>query len=179
MTVPWNRLATIAELAKRSPSGAIGRTALMKFMYFLQTLRDVPMGYYFSLYSHGPYQSEVLADLDYAEAMEIVRATTVHYPGGYGFQIRPGEQAAIAANQAADFVSKHEHDLDWVMTTFGHFSAAELELASTIVFADRETAPGSLSKPELVKRVREIKPHFSALEIEAKVDWLITNRLLG
>ena len=44
------RNALIAYLAEHSPSKWIGRTALMKYCYFLQVLRDVPHGYNFTLY---------------------------------------------------------------------------------------------------------------------------------
>ena len=48
-TFPWHRLALIPVLAENAPGGQIGRTALMKFAYFLQTLRSVPLGYRFTL----------------------------------------------------------------------------------------------------------------------------------
>ena len=41
-------------------------------------------------------------------------------------------------------------------------SAAELELASTIVYSDREAATRSekLTSDQLSQRVRDVKPHF-------------------
>jgi hypothetical protein len=62
------RIGLIAYLAKRSP---IGRTALMKYCYFLQALRGVPLGYNFSLYSYGPFDAAVLSDLGDAEALGL------------------------------------------------------------------------------------------------------------
>ena len=47
----WFRLAVLATLVKRAPQ-LPGRTAMMKFAYLLQTLRDVPLGYRFRLYTY-------------------------------------------------------------------------------------------------------------------------------
>ena len=84
----WNklqdaRLAVIAKLATLAPAGYLGRTALMKFCYLLQTVRQVPLGYRFTLYSYGPFDSDVLSDL----------GTAVQYLGGYGYRIRKSDRA--------------------------------------------------------------------------------------
>jgi uncharacterized protein YwgA len=158
---PWHRLALVPVLAEKAPGGQIGRTALMKFAYFLQTLRGVPLGYRFTLYSYGPYASDVLFDLDYAETLGAVTAETENFSGGYRFKIRPSEAAAAVKGKAADFLRAHEQDIDWVLETFGRLSASDLELVSTIIYADRESAAGSLTLGELTRRVRDVKPHFT------------------
>src|SRR5450432_1407815 len=88
-----DRLAMITELVSRAPAGYVGRTALMKFCYLLQTVRQVPLGYRFTLYSYGPFDSEVLSDLGTAEAMHAVKSNVVSYPGGYGYRIQKSERA--------------------------------------------------------------------------------------
>jgi hypothetical protein len=82
MNIESNRIAVITRLAERSPG--LGRTALMKYCYFVQTLRRVPLGYSFSLYSYGPFDSDVLADLDVTESMGGVKTEVVYHTGGYG-----------------------------------------------------------------------------------------------
>src|ERR1700674_384358 len=59
-----NRLAVLTRLVKRSPMKDLGRTAIMKLAYFLTIVRDVPLGYRFTLYSYGPSDSSVLQDVD-------------------------------------------------------------------------------------------------------------------
>ena len=83
------RLALLPVLAEQAPAGHIGRTALMKYMYFPQTVRGVPLGYNFSMYSYGPFDSDVLADLSSAEMMNIVDVAPVEFAGGYGYSIEP------------------------------------------------------------------------------------------
>jgi len=67
----------------------------MKYMYFLQAVRGVPLGYPFSMYSYGPFDSDVLADLSTAEALSSITVTPVSFSGGDGYQIRPGAKAEI------------------------------------------------------------------------------------
>ena len=83
----WNklqdaRLAVIAELVSRAPAGHVGRTAIMKFCYLLQVVRGVPLGYHFTLYSYGPFDSGVLSDLSTAETLKAVESSVVYYGGG-------------------------------------------------------------------------------------------------
>lgn len=174
------RVAVITCLAEKSPSGHIGRTALMKYCYFLQTLRHVPLGYRFTLYSYGPFDSDVLADLDSAEALGAVKSSLVYYSGGYGYEIRPAEQSQRVIMRAAGYMQRYEADTDWVITEFGNLGSAELELASTIVYVDREaaTAPENLTFEELLRRVRDLKPHFTGAQVQRHVESLLGKALL-
>ncbi|HXQ26483.1 MAG TPA: hypothetical protein VN822_08775 [Candidatus Acidoferrales bacterium] len=100
------RMALISILAERSPKGSVGRTGVMKFLYFLQTLRDVPLEYRFTLYSYGPFDAEVLSDLANAEALEVVNSTIIQFSGGYGYEIRPGRNAKWLQERSAEFLSQ-------------------------------------------------------------------------
>jgi len=174
------RLTLIPVLAERHPTRHIGRTALMKYMYFLQTLRNVPLGYSFSIYSYGPFDSDVLSDLSMAESMSLVSSTPVSFAGGYGYRIQAAPGAARLKEEARDFLSKHKEDIDWLFREFGGLNSAELELASTIVFVDREF--DEIGVPdlttELIACVNEIKPHFSRDQIEKSVESLRRKEIL-
>ena len=163
----WNklqevRLATITDLCSQAPDGSLGRTALMKLCFFLQTLQGVPLGYHFTLYSYGPFDSNVLSDLGTAESLGALRSTVAYYPGGYGYNIQKAERGDSIMATGASFLGKHRTALDWVIAEFGSLGSANLELQSTIIFADREAAGNAeiLTLPELARRVREVKPHF-------------------
>ena len=165
MNIENNRIAVITRLAEKSQH--LGRTALMKYCYFLQTLRRVPLGYSFSLYSYGPFDSDVLADLDAAEAIGGVKTEVLYFSGGYGYQIGPGMQAAGAKHWGSEFLQQHEGDIDWVIAQFGNLNAAQLELASTIIYSDREAGMRSekLTPQQLTQRVHDVKPHFADAQI--------------
>ena len=174
------RLGLLPVLAERAPAGHIGRTALMKYMYFLQTLRNVRLGYDFSMYSYGPFDSDVLADLSSAEALEIVDVTPVQFSGGYGYRITPGSRSKSAKAEADQFLRAHSDDIAWLFRVFGSLNSAELELASTIIFVDRELSEIKESQrlTELVDRVGEVKPHFSHQQIQRFAQYLIGQEVL-
>jgi hypothetical protein len=174
------RLSLIPILAERQENRYIGRTALMKYMYFLQTLRDVPLGYHFSMYSYGPFDSDVLSDLSSAEAMNIVTSIPVSFSGGYGYHIRASANAQAVKQESNKFLSEHEDDVEWLFAEFGGMTNAELELASTIIYVDREFygERKRFQPEEIVARVREIKPHFSQQQIEKSFDSLFDKELI-
>src|SRR4051812_6181217 len=117
MTVDQNtRLAVITALTERAQSKPLGRTALMKLCYFLQTLGNVPLGYHFTLYSYGPFDSDVLADLQTAESVGLVSSDLVTYSGGYGYEIRTGKQGRRMRAFAGEFLDRNKGGLDWVMS---------------------------------------------------------------
>lgn len=169
MNPDTNRMAIITRLSEKSPR--MGRTALMKYCYFLQTIRRVPLGYSFSLYSYGPFDSDVLADLNSAEAMGAVKTGIEYYSGGYGYRIEPGARTEVAKKWSQDFLGQYEGDIEWVLTEFGTYNSASLELASTIVYCDREAVAKSQtpSVDQLAQVVREVKPRFTEAQIRTMI----------
>lgn len=150
------RRSLIPLLAEKSKY--MGRTALMKYMYLLQTVRGVPLGYHFTLYSYGPFDSDVLADLSIAEAFEAVKVELQLYSGGYGYRIRPDRNANWLKKRASKFLTRYSKDIDWVVRHFGSLTSAELELVGTIVYVYRQSGKRRLE--HVAKLVHEIKPHF-------------------
>lgn len=137
----------------------------MKLIYFLQIVRSVPLNYNFSLYVYGPYDPEVLDDLAYAQSLGALEVRVENYKnGGYGFEIQPGPAKDRFKALAGGFLAENRGHIDWVLREFGEYSPARLELASTMVFIDREAvrADERLTREDLVRRVLEIKPRFSS-----------------
>lgn len=166
----WNelqnaRLAVIARLSERVPG--LGRTALMKLCYFLQQLRRVPLGYHFTLYAYGPFDPDVLADLDAVEALGGVKSQLVYYPSTYGYQIKADEGSSRVQEAGLEFLNKHREDIEWVVSEFASLNSADLELVSTIVYADAEIGrvPSKGTLFTLVQMVRDLRPHFSESQI--------------
>jgi hypothetical protein len=158
----WRRLALITALVERAPGQMLGRTAIVKLVYLLQVFRRVATGYTFSLYSYGPFDSDVLNDLDSAASLKGLQVRTVSYAVGYGYEVRPGPAADYVKRQAASWLVQHSDDIDWVVQKFGGRSASELELLATLIYVDRERAVSGqkILLTELVRQVRGVKPHF-------------------
>lgn len=167
------RIAILVRLVEKAPGHSLGRTAAMKLLFFLTALRRVPLGYRFTLYSYGPFDSTVLADIDYAVHLGGLQSTLVSYPSGYGYSIEPGASAHATIALNAGFVTEHEAAIDWVIAEFGHMSAADLELAGTIVYVDQQFARrGPADVDTLATEVRDVKPHFARDRILHRIDQL-------
>lgn len=175
------RLAVLATLVKNAPVKP-GRTALMKFAYLLQTVRQVPLGYRFELYTYGPYDVTVLSDVSRAGTLKAVKSQTVQFNSGYAYEYTVNEQGyAKLCKRAGVDLAKYQADINWVLAEFGSDSASRLELISTIVFAEREMQRKKqprLSR-ELCSRVKGIKPHFTDDTISATVDELVEKSLIS
>jgi uncharacterized protein YwgA len=174
----WDRITLIGVLCREAPKGSLNRTAVMKCAYFLQTLRAVPLGYDFTLYSYGPYDKDVLDDLDYAEVLGVVESERVEYPGGYGYRIQATSRLESAKECSSEFLSAHEESIQWVLSQFGGMGSADLELAGTVIFVDRESPSRSQTLQDLARRVREVKPHFTEDQVLARARCLQEMTLL-
>lgn len=175
-----NRLAVVAHLVANAPGNPLGRTALMKLCYFLQTLRNVPLRYRFSMYSYGPFAADVLSDLGTAVNLQGVVSRIEYNNIGYGYRLQPGDCAAQLERDGAEFLEEHRAHLDWVLNEFGTHCSSDLEIESTIVFVDREAARKA-ERPalsEIASRVGAIKPQFTEAYILGKAQDLEIKGLL-
>jgi uncharacterized protein YwgA len=160
------RLATISALVQQAAPHPLGRTAIMKLVYFLQTVHNLPLGYDFKIYTYGPYDSQVLEDLKVAELKGAVKSTEVAYPVGTGYEITPGAEAkAIVAGSPS--LASFSSQIARVVSNFGNRSATDLEMASTIVFVDRMSVPlgKPITIPEAARKVKEMKPRLNVERI--------------
>jgi uncharacterized protein YwgA len=175
--VPWQRLAVISKLAEAfgNTPGQFGKTALQKTVYAIQELYGVDLGYRFGLHTYGPFCSELLSDLDFAEALDLVEIK--RNTGGDGFDIAPKAAATFEKRTNPEFRNHLADSIKHLVKDFGGRTARELELLSTIIFIDREPET-SRSEDDLVRLVREIKPKFSVEEIEASVGDLRAKKII-
>jgi hypothetical protein len=176
---PKIRLAVIGDLAEKL-SGKLGRTAIMKLTFFLQELRGVPLGYSYRIYTYGPYDSQVLTDLRIAEAMGIVRTEQFEWEGGSGYTFKAGKMPTLTADDKK-ILFDFQNDIDWVVSEFGHLSATDLELESTVFFvaksAEREMQRCSYDL--IASAVRAIKPHHSQGRILKHIERLQRKGLIS
>ena len=108
----WNRLGLILAIVEKSEGGNIGRTAAMKYFYLLQTCKNVPLNYNFRLYYYGPFDSEVLSDLDYARSLAAVTSDVSYLTSGCRYKLSRGEKAQSILNKAGSFIKNHEDQID-------------------------------------------------------------------
>ena len=175
----WLRLGVLTELVERSSSG-MGRTAVMKLAFLLQTVKGVPLGYNFRLYTYGPYENDVLHDLGQAESMRAVESKIVAYPSGSGYVFSPGPESGKIKAMASPELSRYEDAIVWAVSEFGHRTASDLELLSTIVYVDQDALERrqQISSADLCRQVQEIKPRFSEASVQQKIAFLDEKGLL-
>lgn len=178
LNFPWERYALIVALAKefQRTGDILGKTALQKLVYFLESVFGIDAGYEFSLYTYGPFCAELLHDLDVVEAIGGVR---VDYDAALNwYQISPGPRADWIEDRGSEFLREAMGSIDKVVGDYGRSSAKELELHATVVFAQRQArlAGNTPRDEELVDEVHDIKPHFAKNEILQAVHRL---RILG
>jgi uncharacterized protein YwgA len=156
------RWSVLSELVAQAP-GKLGRTAIMKLAYFLQTLKDVPLEYDFRLYTYGPFDSDVLNDVGQLESLGALKSELIYFPSGYGYEFTSGPKRENLLKLTDNQGQKYHADIKWVLDEFGREKAAELELLSTIVFSNQEAAEqqNCISHDELARTVKEIKPRFT------------------
>lgn len=172
--IPWKRYALIIELAKRldNINPQFGKTALQKLVFFLQEIYGIKCGYDFELYSYGPFDSQLLGDLDLVRHWGGVTVSRVNNSFG-GYRIRPSEKGDAIVVKAKEFIDdpKTEKALDDLVLTYGSMTARDLELRATTVYVERGLRKkGELrSKEKICSLVSQIKPKFDSQEIEQAV----------
>lgn len=172
------QIAVITHLAKRIDAGRLGRTSLMKLLYFLQEVKQVPLDYEFTLYSYGPFDSGVLSDLGTAESLQAVRSDVELFSGGYRYKIQGGPEAEEYLKRGDAFLRQYREQIDWVVENFAKDSPSDLELLSTIAYADRNAEDAPLDRERLSSLVHGIKPKFPISYIGEKIDRLAGQGLL-
>lgn len=178
--VKLDKIGLISTLVSGAPKPP-GRTALMKWLYFLKVIRKAPLPYSFRLYTYGPYDGDVLDDLRYAEALGAVESALVAYPGGRGYEYQQGPKASDIENRASEFLARNKDSVDWVLQEFGHRSAGDLEMSSTIVYVDQSLAQRGARTgfADLAKQVNAIKPHLAPEAIESEARALLNLGVLS
>ena len=90
---------------------------------------------------------------------------------GYGYEFSVGPKPGYVQNKAESALAEYDEAIRWVLGDFGRYDAADLELISTIVYADRDAQQRCKRIPsqELCQTVKAIKPKFVEEYIKTKI----------
>lgn len=148
-----NRADLIAEFAKRrqGKDARFGKTAAQKFAFLLQEVYGVNLGYRFSLYTYGPYDSAVMSDIDDAISRKLVQS---EFDLDRGYDITPG-----TPDEASSLPDDLKEPLDEVFKHFGKSTARELEMYSTLVLIGQQEQ--TVDESTLIRLFRKVKPRFT------------------
>lgn len=176
-TIPWNRYALIPELAGKlaDVSPQFGKTALQKMVFLLQEIYGVDCGYDFTLYSYGPFDSQLLGDLDLVESWGCVKVEKAKSSAG-GYRIVPAGEAGKIRDKASDFLDSEstQSAMNELIENYGGKSARDLELRATLIYVDKDwqRRKGLPSRKALYDIVHEIKPKFSDADMNSAINEL-------
>ena len=159
----WGRFALIVDIAARfdAENITLGKTALQKVVFLLERVFGLDFEYDFTLYNYGPYCQDLDRDL---EIVQGYRGVTVQYDASYGgYRIKPSDLSEDLLRRGRQATDDARSSLNQLISDYGRFTAKELELRSTIIYL---ASAHYVGEEDLMKRLKEVKPHFSWKQIE-------------
>jgi hypothetical protein len=99
---------------------------------------------------------------------------------GLPYEFTPGPKHELVQKIASRDLTPHRDAMQWALDRYAEKSAADLELLSTIVYADREAhqARRRMAFEELGRKVKQVKPRFSEATILRKINELTRDGML-
>jgi len=128
-----------------------GETHMQKAVYCAQALLQVPFGFDFVIYKHGPYSFELADELAAMRAngfLEIIPRPP------YGPSLQPGPRSRLLANDFNELVGGQQEKLVFIARALGQKNVAELERIATLLYVQRKWADA-----DPVQKLVELKPH--------------------
>ena len=158
------RRTLVSALVKtmRDKDSWAGETHIQKCIFFLQEMLNVPLGYQFVLYKHGPYSFDLRNEL---AAMRALLYLEVEPRSGYG----PSFTLGHWGQRAAETPSSYSDAVEFVCDEISTKDVRRLERISTAFFIQSEPDNSELNSVEVAKRVIELKPHISFGEARVAV----------
>jgi len=167
------RLSVLTQIADRWPR--IGKSAMIKCVFFLQTIKGIPLDYDFEIYTYGPYSSLVMSEVDFARQRGYLKVDGVIYPNAYGYEISCTEEGRNLLSNNPQ-INQYKDSIFEIIDCFKNKQATELELLSTILFVNRRYK--EKDKESVCKTVQGIKPKFTLTEIQNGYDFMSQRRYL-
>ena len=150
--------------AMRNCGSWAGETHIQKSVLFLQEMCDVPLGYRFVLYIHGPFSFDLRSELTEMRASQYLDVEPRQpYGPSYtmGFHGKPLANTSNPYTGAIEFIAKELAEKD----------TRALERTSTAFFI-QQREPG-LARDKIAEKVSHLKPHIpmdAALLAVSEVD---------
>jgi len=151
--------------AMRDHGSWMGETHLQKATYFLQELLQVPLGFSFILYKHGPFSFDLREFLAFMEAERFIKWQAAQPP--YGPSLRSGPMSLTLSHQFGSAVSKFKVQIDFVAAHLGRKNVSELERIATALFVTQEE---QVQTSDRMNRIKELKPHIELPKIREAIE---------
>jgi len=137
-----------------------GETHVQKAVFFLQELADVPFGFSFIPYKHGPFSFDLRDELTALRADGLLVLEPQAPP--YGPRLAATEAATRLQKRFPRTLESCEQALSFVAKEIGDKGVADLEPLATAVFVTKRRPRANTD--EKLKTFRRLKPHISDQE---------------
>ncbi len=149
-----------------------GETHIQKAMFFLQEMAEVPTGFTYILYKHGPFSFDFRDELTSLRADGLLELTPQPYPYGPSLSVtRIGESLKERFPRTLE---RYQDKIDFIAETLGDKGVTELERLATALYVIKELREENVRI--ISERIRELKPHITpeqAREAAEKVKEMI------
>ncbi|MBW2619424.1 MAG: hypothetical protein JRC92_11175, partial [Deltaproteobacteria bacterium] len=151
-----------------------GETHLQKAAYFLQDMLDVPLGFDFILYKHGPFSFDLRDELTALRADGLLELEIQPVP--YGPKLATTKRSQRLRDRFPKTIGKYEKQMDFVAgRVAGKNGVVYLERLGAALYVSKNEQPGETVEAR-VKILTELKPHIS--EDEAQQAMIEIDRLI-
>jgi hypothetical protein len=152
-------LLKLNEELRKSGSWA-GETHMQKTAFFLQDLFEVPLGFEFVLYKHGPFSFDLRDELTFMRAQGFLQLEP-QYP--YGPSLISGAKGELLSTAFRQAVEQYTAVIRFVALKLGVKTVAELERTGTALYI-RLREP---RVPDIAQRLTALKPHIALPDARA------------
>lgn len=152
-----------------------GETHIQKTTYFLQKLMNVPLGFDFILYKHGPFSFELRDELTALRADELL---TLEPDTRYSPRIAPTDKCKYIQSRFPRTLNKYDHSISFVARKLGAKGVVQLERLGTALYVELQE---DVSPDQRIRKITALKPHISehdARQAVSDVDRIIADRRL-
>jgi uncharacterized protein YwgA len=148
-------LLTETAFQLRARGSWCGETHMQKAVYFLQRLRNVPLGFDFILYKHGPFSFDLRDELTamVADGFFELRA---QWP--YGPSLLPTAAGQDLRLSFPKTLVQYGRDIEFVSEEFGDRNVNDLEKLATALYVYSECTHDS--PKEQARILHQLKPHI-------------------
>ncbi|MBN1803969.1 MAG: hypothetical protein JW837_01840 [Sedimentisphaerales bacterium] len=151
-------------------------THVQKTIYFLQELLNVPLGFEYILYKHGPFSFDLSDELMAMRADEIIRLKS---RPPYGPSIISGSNGDRIKKLFPKTLCKYKEEIEFVAEEIGDYGVSELERLATALYVTlNDTTPDHDEIEERASRINKLKPHISLEDARRSLEnrWKISSR---
>jgi len=132
-----------------------GETHIQKSTLFLQDLFGISLNFEFIIYKHGPFSFDLREELTSLLADELLKIKP-EWP--YGAHYLPTDRCETIQSLFRESLKMQDKGIAFIAQQLGRCGVAELERIGTAFYIQHRTA--SESPQDLVKQLRELKPHI-------------------